>query len=382
MAAAALAARAGIDANVPSIRMFFSMRFRVIGLVLVGQLLHSQTTAPSNSPDVLAHIGEATAIILAGEGAGRLTSISTGVVVRPDGVLLTSYHAIKNAREVQVRLKSGETFDRAVLLGVDERRDVAAIRISAVNLPSLPIGTAQNTKPGEVAYAVTNSNGLTWSATQGIFSATRLADEIPGAGQGYTVLQFTAPVAPGSSGGPLADAYGNLVGIITRGDKHGAAFAVPAESVAGLVDGNLNTPLGDGSALQLPNSQRSPSSRAVANADPGDLLRSAKTARVQTRTSFFTPETLEREFLKQAGYKDLGLVLVQDPRLADLTITIDRPLFTYTFTYSVTDARTSVLLDTGKVTAIDGNSAAGKIAKELIARLTTLRQGANPNKPN
>jgi serine protease Do len=86
-------------------------------------------------------------------------------MVRPGGVLLTSYHALKNAREVQVRLKSGETFDHAVLLGVDERRDVAAIRISAVNLPSLPIGTVQNTKPGEVAYAVTNSNGLTWSAT-------------------------------------------------------------------------------------------------------------------------------------------------------------------------------------------------------------------------
>jgi S1-C subfamily serine protease len=358
------------------------MRLRVSGLVLVGQLLHSQTTPPPGSPDVLARVSEATAIILAGEGAGRLTSISTGVMVRPGGVLLTSYHALKNAREVQVRLKSGETFDHAVLLGVDERRDVAAIRISAVNLPSLPIGTAQNTKPGEVAYAVTNSNGLTWSATQGIFSATRLADEIPGAGHGYTVLQFTAPVAPGASGGPLADANGNLVGIITRGDTHGAAFAVPVESVAGLADGNLNTPLGDGSALQLPNSERSPSSRAVANADPKQLLRSAKTAIVRTRTSFFTPETLEREFLKQAGYKDLGLVLVQDPRLADLLITIDRPLFTYTFTYAVTDAKTSVLLDTGKVTAIDGNSAAGKIAKELTARLITLRQAANANKSN
>src|ERR1039458_1193654 len=51
---------------------------------------------------------------------------------RSDGVLLTSYHALKNAREVQVRLKSGETFDRAVLMGVDERRDVAAVRISEI----------------------------------------------------------------------------------------------------------------------------------------------------------------------------------------------------------------------------------------------------------
>ena len=349
---------------------------------MFGPFLRSQNTPPPNSSDVLARVSEATAIILSGEGAGRLTSISTGVIVRSDGVLLTSYHALKNAREVQVRLKSGETFDRAVLMGVDERRDVAAVRISAGNLPSLTVGAGQNTKPGEVAYAVTNSNNLTWSATQGIFAAVRLADEIPGAGQGYRVLQFTAPVAPGASGGPLVDARGNLVGIITRGNAQGAAFAVPVESVIGLLDGNLNTALGDGSALQLPSNQQSPSSRAVANADPKQLLRAAKTAVIHTRTSFFTPETLEREFVKQAGYDALGLVLVKDSRVADLLITIDRPLFTYTFTYAVTDAKTSVALDMGKVTAIDGNSAAGKIAKELIARLTALRQGENTKKPN
>jgi len=195
------------------------------------------------------------------------------------------------------------------------------------------------------------------------------------------VLQFTAPVARGSSGGPLVDAKGNLVGIITRGNAQGAAFAVPVESVAGLLDGTLNAALGDGSALQLPGSQQS-SSRAVANADPKQLLRSAKMAIIHTRTAFFTPETLEREFLKQDGNKGLGLVLVNDPRVADLAITIDRPLFTYTFTYAITDARTSVVLDTGKVTAIDGNSAAGKIAKELIVRLTALRQGETTKKPN
>ncbi len=359
------------------------MRSRVSGVILlVAASLYGQNAPPANSPDVLARITEATAIILAGEGAGRLSSISTGVVVRPDGVVLTAYHALKNAREVQVRLRSGETFDRAVLLGVDERRDVAAIRISAVNLPSLPIGSAQNTRPGDLAYAVTNSNNLTWTATQGIFSAIRVADEVPGAGHGYRMLQFTAPVAPGASGGPLADSRGELIGIITRGNAQGAAFAVPVEAVAGLLDGQLNVALGDGSALQLPNYQQAPASRGLAGADPKQLLRVAKTAFIRTRTMFFTPETLEREFLKQSGYGALGLTLVRDPRLADLAITIDRPLFTYTFTYAVTDAKTSVLLDTGKVTAIDGNSAAGKIAKDVIARLTSLRQEEKTTKSN
>jgi len=161
----------------------------------------------------------------------------------------------------------------------------------------------------------------------------------------------------------------------------GSAFAVPVESVVGLLDGALNTPLGDGSALQLPNAQQSPSSRAVANADPKKLLRIAKTAIIHSRTSFFTPEALEREFVKQAGYNALGLILVKDARVADLAITIDRPLFTYTFTYAVTDAKTSVVLDAGKVTAIDGNTAAGKIAKELMTRLTAMRRGDKAENP-
>jgi hypothetical protein len=359
------------------------MRLWIIGaflLLLPG--LQAQDSQGPSSPDVLAHVSEATAIVLSGEGAGRLNAISTAVLVRPDGILLTAYHVLKNAREVQVRLKSGETFDHVTLLGLDERRDIAAIRISAVNLPSLITGSAQSTRPGDIAYAVTNANGLTWSATQGIFAAIRMADEIPGAGQGYRVLPFTAPVAPGSSGGPLVNAKGNLVGVITRGNTQGAAFAVPIESVIGLIDGGLNTALGDGAALQLATNQPSPSSRAMANADPKQLLRAAKTALIRSRTSFFTPETLEREFVRQAGYETLGLVFVKDARVADLAITIDRPLFTYTFTYAIIDSKTSVVLDTGKVTAIDGNSAAGKIAKEIVKRLAVLRQTENGRKAN
>ncbi|MFZ3210721.1 MAG: trypsin-like peptidase domain-containing protein, partial [Terriglobales bacterium] len=108
---------------------------------------------------------------------------------------MTAYHAVKDAREVQVRLKTGDIYDQAVLIGADERRDVAALKIAATNLPTLPLGSSAGAKPGEPAYVVSNSNGLAWSASSGIFSASRLADEIPGAGQGFTVLQFTAMVS-------------------------------------------------------------------------------------------------------------------------------------------------------------------------------------------
>lgn len=337
-------------------------------------------TAPADS-DIVAHISAATVLILAGEGAGRLNAISTGVIVKPDGVILTAYHGIKDAREVQVRMHTGDVYDQVFLIGTDERRDVAALRISARNLPTLPLGSGADVKPGDAAYVVANSSGLGWSATKGIFAASRLADEIPGAGQGYRVLQFTAPVSGGASGGPLVDSRGSLVGIITKGIAYGrtgaqpgAAFAVPIESVIGLADGTENQPLGSGSALQVPINRPAPSSAALASANPTEILRAAKTIHVATRTMYFTPETLEKELAKQKGFEGLRLMVVADQRLADLLITIDRPLFTYTFTYSVIDAKTSILLDSGKVTAIDGGAAAGQIAKQLVTKWTKVRQ--------
>ncbi|MCA2963836.1 MAG: hypothetical protein INH40_07990 [Acidobacteriaceae bacterium] len=174
------------------------------------------------------------------------------------------------------------------------------------------------------------------------------------------------------------DAQGGLVGIILGGNSGGAALAVPVDSVIGLVDGGLNTPFGEGTALQFPSNQPAPASRAVANADPKQLLRDAKTALIYSRTNFFTPDALAREWIKDSGFQSLGLALVKDERLADLEIKIDRPLFTYTFTYSITDKRTSRLLDSGKVTAIDGNAAAGKLAKAILKRLQDAR--AEPSK--
>ena len=344
---------------------------------------------PAGDSEIVARIGASTVLILAGEGAGRLNAICTGVIVRPDGVILTAYHCIKDAREVQVRLHTGDAYDQVVLIGTDERRDVAALKISARNLATLPLGSGADVKSGDTSYVVSNSNGLGWSASKGIFAASRLADEVPGAGHGYGVLQFTAPVGGGSSGGPLVDSRGALVGIITKGVssgqggvQSGAVFAVPIESVIGLADGTGNLALGKGAALQMPMNRPSPSSAALASANPSEILRAAKTINVATRTMYFTPAALEKELAKQKGFESLGMMVVTDNRLADLLITVDRPLFTYTFTYTVADSKTSIVLDSGKVTAIDGNAAAGKIAKQLVTNWGKVRQPESNSKKN
>ena len=342
----------------------------------VGLMLAQQTAPVFDASAIFAHAKAATVTILAGEGAGRLHAIATGVLISPDGALLTALHTIKNAAEVQVRLATGEVFDNVQLLGSDERRDVAALKIPAGSLPFLTTGDSAKLSQGDPVYAMTNSDGLTWSATEGIFSAMRSADEVPGAGSGFRVLQFTAPVAPGSSGGPLMNRSGALIGIITTG-MHSAAFAVPIESVVGLPASEHHVPLGSGAALQLPSKLAADvpqSSAAIANADPKQMLRTAKTVYIQSRTAFLTVDTLDRALTLQKDWAKLGISIVQDPRVADVLITIDRPLFTYVHTFVLVDKRTSVVLTSGKVTAFDGIIASDGIAKQLVKAFSAARQ--------
>jgi hypothetical protein len=345
-------------------------------LMLLTVPLSAQKSAVlSDATVIFKRAKAATAIVMAGEGAGRLNSIATGVVISKNGILLTAYHAVKGASEVQVRLADGEIFDNVELLGVDQRRDVAALRISAGGLAPLPLGSAANLVQGDPIYAVTNANGLSWSATEGIISAVRLANEVPGAGTGYELLQFTAPVAPGSSGGALVDRTGALVGIIVRGGGS-TAFAIPIESVENLPEDGHATAFGSGALLQLPATQAAEipqSSAAIANSNPTEILKNAKTIYIHSKTMFLTVDTLERALESQKEWPELGLTIVADPRVADLLVEIDRPLFTYVHTFVIVDKRTSIVLSAGKVTAYDGTIASGGLAKDIVKIFAAAR---------
>ncbi len=356
----------------------FALALSLFALPLVAQ----PTTASPDTRTIFAHAKDATVIILAGEGAGRLRSIATGVIISKDGVLLTALHAVKGANEVQVRMANGDVFDRVVLLGFDERRDVAALKITAGSLPAIPIGGTSALAQGDPVYAITNADGLSWSATEGILSAIRTADEVPGVGSGFRLLQFTAPVAPGSSGGALVDRSGALVGIITS-RKGAAAFAIPIENVQGLQDSGLHTVLGSGSSLQMPSKLEAgvpQSSAAIANADPRQILKNAKTIYIHSKTSFLTVDTLERALALQKEWPQLDLTLVGDRQVADLYIEIDRPLFTYVHTFIISDKKTSIVLGSGKVTAWDGTIASGGLAKDIVKIFTKARLPQEPKK--
>src|SRR5215469_16494260 len=348
-----------------------------LALFLMSHATYCQTPPlPSelSSEDVIARVAPSVAVILTGGGAGRLTGMGSAVIVRSDGVLLTAYHAIKDVREVQVRLKTGEVYDNVELVAVDERRDVAAIRIPAANLPALTVAPLEDARPGEPIFVVSNPSGLSWTASAGILSAVRPIEEVQAAQSGYRVLQFSAPVSPGSSGGAVVDAKGRAIGIIVF-SRQGQVlnFAIPIDAVFGLAGGSGHTPLPTGHNLQPQQPERPASSASLAHENPTDFLRKARTAYVNSRTTWFTPTTLEKELMNQKDFRAWGLTIVRDRKLADIDIEVDRPLWTYTFTIAVQDARTSMLLGTDQTIAASGELAAPSLAEKFVKMIGAAR---------
>lgn len=338
-----------------------------------GPLLSAHQIPALEPDEVIARVAPSVVLILVGEGGGRLAAVGSGLIVRSDGVVFTAYHLVRNAREAQVRLKNGETYDRIELLAADERRDVAALRVPAAGLPVLPVADADQIQPGQAVYVVSNPGGLAWSASSGILSAWRAADEVTGAGTGYRLMQFTAPVSPGSSGGALVDARGHALGLVV-GTKQGQSlnFAVPIESVMGLAGGDGGRYLAEGKDLELPQPQRPPQAAAVAKADPQEMVKTIRTFCVQGNPEF-PAEPLEKKLFEKEEFRSGQFLIVRDPRAADVVIELERKPFTWDFTYRMTHRSSGVILGAGKVIAWDGVRAAPGTATQIVKRLRELR---------
>jgi hypothetical protein len=117
-------------------------------------------------------------------------------------------------------------------------------------------------------------------------------------------------------------------------------------------------------------------SQKIAETSPRLLLARARTIYVESRTSYFRPVLLQNELHKRDEIDDWQLAIIDGPdkqSVADIVIEVDRPLFTYTFTYKVTQRSTGIVLATGKVTAFDGNIAAPKLARRIVEDIREAR---------
>jgi Do/DeqQ family serine protease len=171
----------------------------------------------------------------------REQSLGSGVVVSPDGYVLTNNHVVGNARAEVMVLLPDKTEMRAQVVGVDEDTDIAVLKVDANNLPTLPWGDSSKLKVAEWVLAVGNPFGLlSQTVTLGIVSAT--GRSLEGRLATYEdFIQTDAAINRGNSGGALINARGELVGINTAifsetGGYQGIGFAVPSNLVRHVMD--------------------------------------------------------------------------------------------------------------------------------------------------
>lgn len=161
---------------------------------------------------------------------GRASGLGTGVIIQPDGLILTNNHVIRDADVIQVRLWDSREF-RAEVIGRDPETDVALIQIrDSQPLPYAKLGDSDSLQIGEWVVAIGNPFGLDHTVTAGIVSAKGRRNINPGGKRGYwNFIQTDASINPGNSGGPLINASGEVVGINTAIDGRGPGigFAIP-----------------------------------------------------------------------------------------------------------------------------------------------------------
>jgi serine protease Do len=160
------------------------------------------------------------------------TNLGSGVIVNPDGAIVTNVHVVVRATAVHVTLADGRELE-ASLVGADADSDLAVLRVKAGGrLPAIPLGTSSDLLIGESVIAIGNPFGLSHTVTTGVVSAVGRAirdDE-----RTYTdFIQTDASINPGNSGGPLLNIRGELIGINTaiHGRAQGIGFAIPVDRV-------------------------------------------------------------------------------------------------------------------------------------------------------
>jgi serine protease Do len=236
----------------------------------------------------------------------RARGAGSGVVLSSDGTVVTNAH-VARGESLSVELWDG-SIHRAELVSRDRSRDLALLRIAADSLAAAPLGDSSAVRPGELVIAIGNPLGFVGALTRGVVHAVA---PVRGLGR-RSWVQASIRLAPGNSGGPLADAGGRVIGINTVVVAGGLGLAIPSNTVAqfyrkpdsgpslGIVVRAVSTPAAAG-LLILEIATSSPA--AAASLLPGDLLigaggRSPLTLDDLTEVLESRPASLRLEFLR------------------------------------------------------------------------------------
>ena len=163
----------------------------------------------------------------------------SGFVIDKDGHILTNYHVIADARQLEVTMHNRKKY-RATVVGTDRSHDLAVIQIKAPDLTPAVLGDSRNLQVGQKVYAIGNPFGLAGTMTRGIVSSIRSVQE-PDGMRIEDAIQTDASINPGNSGGPLMNWRGEVIGINTMiassvGQSAGIGFAIPINTAKAVLN--------------------------------------------------------------------------------------------------------------------------------------------------
>lgn len=280
-------------------------------------------------------------------------SLGSGVIVSPDGYVLTNHHVIAGADDIQAVLWDGRV-TRASVVGSDRETDLAVLRIEGSDLPAMPLSEEVGLRVGDVALAIGNPFGMGQTVTLGIISATGRNQLNLTTYEDF--IQTDAAINTGNSGGALINAHGELVGINTAiytpsGGNVGIGFAIPSDlareimsqllahgevrrGTLGVQAQDLNEELA--AMLQVPASSGAVVTRVLpdspaeaAGLRPGDVIRELAGRSVRSRADLANAEglaplgeSIRLRFLREGRERELqlGLQAPRESRVAGATI--------------------------------------------------------------
>jgi S1-C subfamily serine protease len=173
---------------------------------------------------------ESTVLLVMEEASGQPVSLGSGFFIA-QGQIASNFHVVEGASRGYAKVVGQKTrYNIEGIIGIDPDRDLVLLKISATNTPPLPIGNSDLIEIGESVYAIGNPQGLEGTFSQGIVSSIREVGS-------DKLLQITAPISPGSSGGPVLNSKGEVIGISVAIFKGGQNlnFAIPSNYLKSLL---------------------------------------------------------------------------------------------------------------------------------------------------
>lgn len=199
--------------------------------VLLGSTAQVAAAQDLSTREIARTAEAATVTIHTLDSSGESTGEGSGFFIRADGVFVTNYHVVEDAEQLRVHVSSGATYEEVYVLATDRERDLALLRIPVDDAPVLRLGSDTAALMGDPVYAMGNPLGMERSFSDGLLSAQRTID-------GISYLQITAPISPGSSGGPVMNSQGEVIGVATGSMTSGQNLnlAVPVSYLRPLLE--------------------------------------------------------------------------------------------------------------------------------------------------